>query len=101
MIDQWMAREHHEARGLQGLVDAPGLGRAGDLGAVLERVIITVRLLTHGNSRRIAAEFGRRDVHLGPGQVDRLLARYGTHRSSAPRILGPRYERSTPSPRPG
>lgn len=38
-----------------------------------------VRLLTSWNSRRIAAESGRREVHVGPGQVDRHLARYGTH----------------------
>ena len=56
-----------------------------------------VRLLTNWNSRRIAAEFGRRDVHLGPGQVDRLLVRYGTHRSSVPRVRRPRYERGTPN----
>ena len=90
-------QDHYEARGLEGLVDGPRLGRASDLGPVLEQVIITVRLLTNWNSRRIAAEFGRRDVHVGPGQVDRLLARYGTHRSSAPRIPGPRYERGTPN----
>ncbi len=90
-------QDRYEARGLEGLVDVPRLGRASDLDPVLERVIITVRLLTNWNSRRIAAEFGRRDVHVGPGQVDRLLARYGTHRSSAPRTPGPRYERGTPN----
>jgi transposase InsO family protein len=90
-------QERYEADGLAGLVDAPRLGRAGGLDPVLERVIITVRLLTNWNSRRIAAEFGRRGIGVGPGQVDRLLARYGTHRSGTPRIPGPRYERSTPN----
>ena len=90
-------QERYGVRGLQGLIDGPKLGRASELDPVLERVIITVRLLTNWNSRRIAAEFGRRDVHVGPGQVDRLLARYGTHRSSTPRIPGPRYERSVPN----
>ena len=90
-------QERYEELGLTGLVDAPRLGRASELDPVLERVIITVRLLTNWNSRRIAAEFGRRDVHVGPGQVDRLLVRYGTHRSSAPRIPGPRYERGAPN----
>jgi len=90
-------QERHESQGLAGLVDAPRPGRASELDPVLARVIITVRLLTNWNSRRIAAEFGRRDVHLGPGQVDRLLVRYGTHRSSAPRIPGPRYERGAPN----
>ncbi len=90
-------QERYERRGLEGLVDAPRLGRASELDPVLERVLITVRLLTNWNSRRIAAEFGRRGVQVGAGQVDRLVARYGTHRSSAPRTPGPRYERSTPN----
>ena len=90
-------QERYEEDGLEGLVDAPRLGRASELDPILERVIITVRLLTNWNSRRIVAEFGRRDVHVGPGQVDRRLARYGTHRSSAPRIPGPRYERRNPN----
>lgn len=90
-------QERFEVEGLAGLVDIPRLGRASELGPILERVIITVRLLTNWNSRRIAAEFGRRDVHVGPGQIDRLLVRYGTHRSSALRIPGPRYERSSPN----
>ena len=90
-------QERYEAQGLAGLLDAPRIGRASELDPVLERVIITVRLLTNRNSRRIAAEFGRRGVHVGPGQVDRLIARYGTHRSSRPRVPGPRYERGTPN----
>ncbi len=40
-------QEHHESHGLTGLVDAPRLGRASELDPVLERVIITVRLLTN------------------------------------------------------
>ena len=60
-------------------------------------MILTVRLLTNWNSRRIAAEFGRRDVRVGPGQIDRLFARHGTHRASVARIPGPRYERSSPN----
>ena len=48
---------------------------------VVERLILTVRLPTYWNSGRIAAEFGRREVWpLGHGQVDRVLARSGTHR---------------------
>jgi transposase InsO family protein len=90
-------QERYEEHGLAGLMDAPRIGRASELDPLLERVIITVRLLTNWNSRRIGAEFGRRGVHVGPGQVDRLLARYGTHRSSLVRVPGPRYERSTPN----
>lgn len=90
-------QERYEEHGLEGLVDAPRLGRASELDPVLERVIVTVRLLTTWNSRRIAAEFGRRGVPVGPGQVDRILHRYGAHRSNLPRVRGPRYERSTPN----
>ena len=90
-------RERYAERGLAGLVDQPRLDRASELEPVLERLIITVRLLTNWNSRRIAAEFGRRGVPLGHSQVDRLLARYGTHRSSITRTPGPRYERSAPN----
>ena len=61
----------------------------------LERLVLTVRLLTYWNSRRIAAEFRRREVWpLGHGQVDRLLVRTGSHRPSTARVPGPRYERA-------
>ena len=90
-------QERYEADGLAGLVDAPRMGRSCELEPLLEKAIITVRLLTNWNSRRIAAEFGRRDVPVGPGQIDRLLARYGTHRPSTGRTPGPRYERATPN----
>ena len=56
-----------------------------------------MRLLTDWNSRRITAEFGRRVVPIGPGQIDRLLDRYGADRADLPRIRGPRYEPSTPN----
>jgi transposase InsO family protein len=90
-------QERYAERGLEGLLDAPRLGRASELEPILEQLIITIRLRTNWNSRRIAAEFGRRGVPLGHSQVDRLLTRYGTHRSSAARIPGPRYERGTPN----
>ena len=60
---------------------------------VIERLVITVRLLTYWNSRRLAAEFGRRGYWpLHHGQVDRILDRAGTHRPSVRRQPGPRYE---------
>jgi transposase InsO family protein len=90
-------QERYAVGGLEGLVDEPRLGRASELEPVLERLIITVRLLTNWNSRRIAAEFGRRGVPLGHSQVDRLMARYGTHRASLVRTPGPRYERNSPN----
>ncbi len=90
---RWRAR--YAADGLTGLVDQPRVGRASELPETLERLILTVRLLTYWNSRRIAAEFRRRGVWpLSHGQVDRLLARHGTHRPSYIRTPGPRYERA-------
>lgn len=81
--------------GLEALVDRPRVGRASELPPALERLILTVRLLTYWNSRRIAAEFRRRGVWpLGHDQVDRLLGRHGSHRPSYVRIPGPRYERA-------
>ena len=89
---RWRAR--YESAGLAGLLDQPRIGRASELPAALERLVLTVRLLTYWNSHRIAAEFRRRGVWpLSHGQVDRLLARHGTHRPSYVRTPGPRYER--------
>lgn len=88
-------RTRFDDGGLEALVDRPRIGRASDLPAALERLILTVRLLTYWNSRRIAAEFRRRNVWpLSHGQVDRVLARHGTHRPSYVRTPGPRYERA-------
>jgi hypothetical protein len=90
---RWRARFDHA--GLVGLLDRPHLGRRSDLPPPLERLILTVRLLTYWNSQRIAAEFRRRSVWpLTHGQVDRVLARHGTHRPSYVRTPGPRYERA-------
>lgn len=90
---RWRAR--HEADGLAGLLDRPRTGRASELPPAIERLVLTVRLLTYWNSRRIAAEFRRRGVWpLSHGQVDRLLARHGSHRPSYVRTPGPRYERA-------
>ena len=91
-------RTRHAEGGLAALLDRPRVGRASDLPPALERLILTVRLLTYWNSRRIAAEFRRRGVWpLGHGQVDRLLARHGSHRPSYVRTPGPRYERAAPN----
>lgn len=90
-------RDRYAASGLAGLVDPPRVGRPSEFDPGLERVVLTVRLLTNWNTRRIAAEFTRRGVPLSHGQVDRLFDRYGTHRPSTARTPGPRYERSTPN----
>jgi len=90
-------RSRFEEADLVGLADPVHVGRASELDPILEQVILTVRLLTNWNSRRIAAEFDRRGVTVGHGQIDRLFARHGTHRASVMRIPGPRYERSSPN----
>jgi transposase InsO family protein len=90
-------RTRYDEAGLVSLADPIHIGRPSELDPILERVIVTVRLLTNWNSRRIAAEFGRRGVTVSHGQIDRLLARHGTHRPSAARVPGPRYERSSPN----
>ena len=88
-------RTRYEAGGLEALLDRPRVGRASALPPTIERLILTVRLLTYWNSRRIAAEFRRRGVWLlGHGQVDRTLDRNGSHRPSYVRTPGPRYERA-------
>jgi transposase InsO family protein len=89
---RWRARL--AADGLAGLLDRPRVGRASELPEAIERLVITVRLLTYWNSRRIAAELRRREVWpLSHGQVDRILDRHGTHRPSYVRTPGARYER--------
>jgi len=90
-------RTRYEADGLAGLVDQERRGDRSDLAPELERAILVVRMLSYWNSRRIAAEFGRRGIAVSHGQVDRLLARAGTNRTSLARVPGPRYERTSPN----
>jgi transposase InsO family protein len=67
------------------------------LPAWVERIIIVVRLLTYWNSKRLAAEFTRRDIYpLDHNAVDALLADLGTARPSVHRPRGPAYERARP-----
>ncbi len=57
-----------------------------------------MRLLTYWNSKRLAAEFRRRDIYpLEHHAVDRLLADLGTARPSTRRERGPAYERGRPN----
>jgi len=78
---RWWARLNRS--GIEGLLDRPRIGRASELPPALERLILTVRLLTYWNSRRIAAEFRRRGVWpLSHDEVDRILDRHGSHRPS-------------------
>lgn len=87
-------RDRFDAEGIAGLVDRYRPTRHAELPGEVERVVITVRLLTYWNSKRIAAEFRRRAIWpISHAQIDRLFDRYGTHRSTARRLPGPRYER--------
>jgi len=88
-------RDRFDAGGLVGLLDKPRAGDHADMAPELERAILLVRMLSYWNSRRIAAEFGRRGIVVSHGQVDRLLARAGTNRTSVPRVPGPRSERTS------
>jgi len=91
-------RDRFQASGWVGLMDSYRPGGRTELPAQIEQLVITVRLLTYWNSRRIAAEFSRRQIWtLSHGQVDRLLARQGTHRPSEAKVPGPRYERAAPN----
>jgi transposase InsO family protein len=91
-------RSRHARDGLACLLDRPHPGRASSVPPVVERLVITVRLLTYWNSRRLAAEFTRRQIWpLSHGQVDRIVSRSGTHRPSSARQPGPRYERAAPN----
>ncbi len=95
-LHRW--RERYRINGLAGLLDQYRAGGRRELPPVVERLVITVRLLSYWNSRRLAAEFSRREIWpLSHGQVDRLLSRSGTHRPSLTRQPGPRYERNAPN----
>ena len=68
------------------------------LPAWVEQAVIVVRLLTYWNSKRLAAEFTRRDIYpLDHNVVDALLGEYGTARPSVHRARGPAYERARPN----
>src|SRR6266849_4183048 len=64
--------------------------------AWLEQVVITVRLHTYWNAKRISAELRRREIaDVGHRWISQLLDDLGAHRPSGPRERGPRYERSS------
>lgn len=64
----------------------------------VDRVIITIRLLTYWNSKRISAEMERRQIYqVGHDYINRLLRDQGCARGSVPPRPGPRYERTRPN----
>lgn len=95
---EWLAA--YAADGIGGLVD--GSRRPHQLRPTIptwvDQVIITIRLLTYWNSKRIAAEMDRRQIYrLGHTYIDGLLRAQGCARGSVPPRPGPRYERSQPN----
>lgn len=91
-------RERYRRDGLAGLLDRYRPGGRPQVPEPIERMVVSVRLLTYWNSHRLAAEFTRRHIWpLGHGQVDRIFDRLATHRPSYARHPGPRYERAAPN----
>jgi Winged helix-turn helix len=87
-----------EARRIDGLVERsrrPHHLRPG-IPAWVDQVVITIRLLTYWNSKRIAAEMQRRQIYrLGDAYIHRLIRLEACARGSVPRRPGERYERTT------
>jgi putative transposase len=64
----------------------------------VDMVVIAIRLHTYWNSKRIAAEMGRRGIYkVSPDHIDQLFRNLGCSRGTVPRPPGPRYERSQPN----
>jgi transposase InsO family protein len=93
-------REVFLAEGILGLVPAsrrPHRLRP-TVPAWVEQVIVTIRLLTYWNAKRIAAEMDRRQIYrVGHAYIDRLLQAEGCTRGSVPPRPGERYERTRPN----
>jgi transposase-like protein len=95
-LHRW--RTAYEAGGLDALVDRPRGPVPGRLPAWVEQAVIVVRLLTYWNSKRLAAEFTRREIYpLDHHAIDGLLGGLGTARPSTRRERGPAYERGRPN----
>jgi transposase InsO family protein len=95
-LHRWRSR--YDQGGIEALRDQPRGPAPLGLPAWVERAVIVVRLLTYWNSKRLAAEFTRRDIWpLGHHAVDRLLVDLGTARPSMRRDHGPAYERTRPN----
>ena len=95
-LHRWRVR--YAAGGLEALVDRPRGPQRERLPGWVEQAVIVVRLLTYWNSKRLAAEFTRREIFpLDHHAVDGLLAVFGTARPSVHRERGPAYERGRPN----
>lgn len=95
---RWLAA--YEAGGIEALVPKsrrPYQVRSA-VPAWVDMVIIAIRLHTYWNSKRIAAEMARREIHrVSPDHIDQLFRTLGCSRGTVPRQPGPRYERSRPN----
>jgi transposase len=97
-VYRWLAA--FEARGIEGLVpnSRRPLRRRPTIPSWVDRVIITIRLLTYWNSKRISAEMRRRQIYeVSHGYIDGLFRAKGCARGSVPSRPGPRYERLRPN----
>jgi putative transposase len=93
---RWRGR--HAEGGLEALRLRPRGPAPERLPAWVEQAVIVVRLLTYWNSKRLAAEFTRREIYpLDHNMVDALMATVGTARPSVHRERGPAYERACPN----
>jgi len=90
-------RQRYAAGGIEALRHERRGPTRERLPAPIERAVIVVRLLTYWNSKRLAAEFRRRDIYpLGHHAVDALLDEYGAARPGVHKPRGPAYERARP-----
>lgn len=95
-LHRWRTR--YAAGGLAALLDRPRGPAPARLPDWVEQAVVVVRLLTYWNSKRLAAEFTRREIYpLDHHAVDRLLGDLGTARPSQRRERGLAYERGRPN----
>jgi transposase InsO family protein len=95
-LHRWRCR--YTTDGLVGLLTRTPGPAVGQLPAWVEQAVIVVRLLTYWNSKRLAAEFSRREIYpLHHHAVDHLLGELGTARPSRQWQKGPAYERGRPN----
>jgi len=90
----------YQETGIDGLIDRSRrpLQLRPTIPAWVDKVAITVRLLTYWNSKRISAEMARRQIYeVGHTYIDGLFQARGCSRGSVPPRSGPRYERTRPN----
>jgi transposase InsO family protein len=97
-VFRWSAL--YNAGGIEALIPQSRVRRQAQasLPEWVSRVIVTIRLATYWNSKRIAAEMERRQIYkVGHTYIDELFRQHGCCRGSVAPIPGPRYERSQPN----